>query len=269
MKTICILVATQDEWAKTMRTVLLLAKRLRGHVKQVTWSTIVPSAEQHETGVSLFPVELTLFQEQTPLKIICVRTDMGSLGSDSSALVTADIIYQLKGRHVLYILAGICFGAKPESQTVGDVIVAEEVHLYDRRRMQSGTTIPLTGSTLKATAQEFLQYLKASLELHEHRTTAKFGMLLSGDKLVADKEFRDLIKLNNRALGGDMEAAGFYSALNRYRQLGITIKSICDFADELKNDQYHQKALNSTALFVLRSLRAWIKHGTVFPSDLH
>jgi nucleoside phosphorylase len=62
--------------------------------------------------------------------------------------------------------------------------------------------------------------------------------MLSGPKLIDDKEFRDALLLSYpNAKGGEMEGEGGYAAAEKSRIQTILIKSICDWADGHKNDR--------------------------------
>ncbi len=74
------------------------------------------------------------------------------------------------------------------------------------------------------------------------------GLLLSGPKLIDNKEFRDwLVRefANREPLGGEMEGAGAYEAAARDKVEVILIKGICDWADGHKNDRAQPFAASS------------------------
>ena len=85
------------------------------------------------------------------------------------------------------------------------------------------------------------------------------GLLLSGEKLIDDKDYRDqLIALQVEAVGGEMEGAGLYVASAEHKIDWIVIKAICDWADGNKsiNKTQRQKiAAKNAAVFVVESLK--------------
>ena len=63
------------------------------------------------------------------------------------------------------------------------------------------------------------------------------GAMLSGEKLVNNREFRDRLKERfPEAIGGEMEGIGAYAAASRRNTEIILVKGICDWADGHKND---------------------------------
>ncbi|MFY9071764.1 hypothetical protein [Aliarcobacter butzleri] len=62
--------------------------------------------------------------------------------------------------------------------------------------------------------------------------------MLSGSAVVADINLINEIK-QRKVVGLDMEAYGVFYAAKKSKTEPIIIKSICDFADEAKDDEYH------------------------------
>jgi hypothetical protein len=79
---------------------------------------------------------------------------------------------------------------------------------------------------------------------------------LSGDKLIANAEFRDkLLHRFDRAVGGEMEAYGIAQAC---RALGIewaVIKGVCDWGDERKDDAWQATAAAAAVSLCAAALR--------------
>lgn len=64
------------------------------------------------------------------------------------------------------------------------------------------------------------------------------GLLLSGEKLIDNRVFRDrLAKAFPTAVGGEMEGAGAYAAAGEKGREMILVKAVCDWADGHKNDR--------------------------------
>ena len=69
------------------------------------------------------------------------------------------------------------------------------------------------------------------------------GPLLSGEKLIDSSEFKDrLLKQFPDAIGGEMEAAGIYSACQNTNTPWIVLKSICDWADGNKDKSFQAES---------------------------
>jgi len=80
------------------------------------------------------------------------------------------------------------------------------------------------------------------------------GPVASGAAVIQDKTVIDEIVARNRKLiGVEMETYGVYLAANATRgpkPLAMSSKSICDFGDLGKNDDYQKYAAYTSAKFV-------------------
>ena len=79
-----------------------------------------------------------------------------------------------------------------------------------------------------------------------------FGSVVSGAAVVTDSEIvKDILKEQSRdILAVEMEIYGMYYAANwaiKPRPRYLALKSISDFADEKKSDDYHQYASYTSA----------------------
>ncbi len=87
-----------------------------------------------------------------------------------------------------------------------------------------------------------------------------FGLILSGEKLVDNIDFRDqLLEIEPEAIGGEMEGSGLYAACQNAKVDWILVKSICDWADGRKkssdSDTNQRNAAHNAASFVLHALK--------------
>ena len=86
------------------------------------------------------------------------------------------------------------------------------------------------------------------------------GLVLSGDKLIDNREYRDqLIEIAPEALGGEMEGAGLYVASQTAKTDWLLIKAVCDWADGNKSRKKHERqaiASRSVAEFFVHMLKA-------------
>lgn len=169
-----------------------------------------------------------------------VECTMGAGGRQGGTITIERAIEELKPKAVLVL--GIAFGIDRKKQRLGDVIVAESVYPYDAqgvrktRNIQRGTSIPC-GLILSERFRTRRSGWKLDcgirpVEVHQ-------GTILSGEKLVDNKEFRDqLVKYCcEKAKGGEMEGSGAYAAAQGSGAEIILIKGICDWADGHKNDR--------------------------------
>ena len=167
-----------------------------------------------------------------------VETRMGSQDRQGAALTVFDAIARVKPKAVLIL--GIAFGVDPAKQRLGDVLVADSVIPYELQKRGPETAvdrgIPLTaGGTLserfRSRASDWV------FRRYDGRARILSGPVLSGEKLVNNREFRDeLLAAFPTAVGGEMEGIGAYAAANRLKTEMILLKGICDWADGHKND---------------------------------
>ena len=103
-----------------------------------------------------------------------------------------------------------------------------------------------------------LNHLK-SAELLWEGARVRFGLVLSGEKLVDNLDFRQQLKgFASEAIGGEMEGAGLYVACQDKKVDWMLVKGICDWADGHKaqdKDARQQTAAHNATAFVLHALQ--------------
>jgi hypothetical protein len=157
-------------------------------------------------------------------------------------------------------MVGIAFGVNDQKQSIGDILVTEQLRLYDLQRvgLQDGQyEIILRGD--KPHASGWLINHFKSADLIWDGAKVRFGVVLTGEKLVDNIDFRDQLRsFEPEAIGGEMEGAGLYVACQDKKVDWILIKAICDWADGNKaqdKDLRQQTAAQNAAEFVLYALK--------------
>ncbi|MBP6843903.1 MAG: hypothetical protein KA201_09180 [Kofleriaceae bacterium] len=182
-----------------------------------------------------------------------VQADMGPDGQNSATLATSDAIGEVRPRAVF--LVGIAFGIDRAKQRLGDVLVAQYVTGYEMTKLRpesiEGRSLLVPGcgqvedrsTTLPGNVilcERFKAHKRSwrFLRSDGSRVSVLVGEVLSGGKLVNNREFRDWLALRfPSALGGEMEGIGAYGAALRKGVPVLLVKAICDWADGLKNDR--------------------------------
>ncbi len=189
-----------------------------------------------------------------------VQSEMGASGPGSSLLTVSEGIQVLKPSAV--IMVGIAFGFNADKLSIGDILVSQSLQSYEQQRLGSGPDGRLIvlprGDRASATIRLIDRFRSGVLDwsgsAHVH-----FGLVLSGEKLVDNKEFRDQLRaLFPEALGGEMEGTGLYAVAQRYKKDWILVKAVCDWADGNKgaNKQANQtQAATNAARFVLHVIQ--------------
>ena len=157
------------------------------------------------------------------------------------------------------IAVGIAFGVEEEKHHIGDVLVSTGVLDYESARVEPDGTFTPRGETL-ATSQELADRV-SNLDLRRAEVrdlpTIHMGTIVSGAKLVDNKEYRDnLASLHSTVIGGEMEGSGILTACKEKKVDVIVIKAICDWAAHKNNPSKDddQKKASKNATIVARAI---------------
>jgi nucleoside phosphorylase len=206
-------------------------------------------------------------------KVFLVQSEMGS-GGQGGTIRTIE-----KGIDILspsaVIMVGIAFGVDPKKQRIGDILVSEQILDYDLLRVGSGpdhgSVIVSRGDKAAASPRLLNRFRDGAMEWRQANEPAKvkFGLILSGAKLVDNLDFREQLRaFGPDAIGGEMEGAGLYAAAQGNKVDWILVKAICDWADGSKsgNKQARQELAATNAARFTNSV---IKQGGLRSQRLH
>ena len=198
-----------------------------------------------------------------PFPAAHVQCVMGSRKAGSAMSATNEAARCWTPRAV--VMAGIAWGSpRVEKLGLGDVLVANSVRDFESARV--GATHEHRGGDSEAgfkLLDRFANVNDWEHKLPDGRTSAQYpGLVLSGDKLVANAEFRDkLLDAFEGAIGGDMESYGVAQACRAVGVEWIVVKGVCDWGDENKDDPWQPIAAKAAVSLCLAALRN--------PSALH
>ena len=182
--------------------------------------------------------------------------NMGAIGRTASTATAFTAIELWKPKAVVMI--GIAFGANPDKQRIGDVLVSERVVNYETRRanpdgsnIQRGHEGP--ASTILLDRYRSVDGWQHNIKYDDKDYLAKqiSGLLLSGEILVDNKDKKaELLAAYPTAIGGEMEGAGIYAACDNQVNHWIIVKAVCDFGDGSKDtdpnkNRYQELAIQS------------------------
>ncbi len=218
-------------------------------------------------GCSALKVDTTNKQTYTigilgAYPIVHVQTNMGSSSPDGSTLTTKDALDYWKPKAL--IMPGVAFGKDSTKQKIGDILIAESIIQYDSSKIKEGIEIP-RGSIVRSGLILFDRFRNCSdwdYKLEDGTKVGRItGKVLSGSKLVDDKEFKKhLFQLFPEAIGGEMEGCGLYAAsFHESFNQWILVKGICDWAenkeseDKEKNQQIASEAAVSLCFNVMNN----------------
>lgn len=202
-----------------------------------------------------------------------ITAQQSEMGMSSAATLTTKLISHFNPEYV--IMVGIAAGVGTGKE-FGDIIIPSEVWNYSSGKYVSNTrtndtdspmidfipdpsSIKLDAKILGRTQLDFSTEL--SLIKNNWPVTVSTelkivsGPMACGTAVVASNKIVDeLIKRHSRKTAGlDMESYGmFYAAVNSLykKPIPICIKSICDFADTDKGDDFQNYAAYTSASFM-------------------
>lgn len=188
-----------------------------------------------------------------------VQSGMGSVSQGASTLTVFKALGHIEPK--LVIMVGVAFGMKQDKQSLGDILVSKRIINYEIARLNS-SDFDITPRGASPDSGPLLFNILTNVIDWNHHVTRKRkarilpGELLSGEKLVDNKPFREkLEKLFPNAIGGEMEASGLSSACaeKNFTQW-IIVKGICDWADGKKNSAFQPKAALASMSLVFHVL---------------
>jgi nucleoside phosphorylase/tetratricopeptide (TPR) repeat protein len=194
-------------------------------------------------------------------RVLMVRSEMGAGGLGAAQQTVANGIKALSPSAI--IMVGIAFGIDDKKQSIGDILVSQKLMLYDSQRVGTDATgkpkIIARGDRTTASTWLIDRFRSADEEWDDKNAKVRFGLILSGEKLVDNMEFRQQVReFEPEAIGGEMEGAGLYSASQSAKVDWILAKGICDWADGSKGenrDERQRLAALNAASFVLHVLQ--------------
>lgn len=198
-------------------------------------------------------------------------TMLSQMGNVEAGIHTTRAINVLKPRCVLMV--GIAAGIKGKVE-LGDVIVSTEVIYYEQAKrtpdglQQRPSTISADRSLLHS-AQNYREvnwhelirealWDQRDVRFESHVPQVQFGPFVAGEKVVADKAWAEaLSRFHSKLIGIEMESYGVAAATEKAvsRPRFLAIRGVCDFADDEKNDEWHEYASTSAAAFTVGFLR--------------
>lgn len=179
--------------------------------------------------------------------------NQGSIKADSSILAIYDAIEAWHPDAV--ILFGIAFGKDHEEkieprQHIGDILISKMVADYESAKIKNG--IEQSDGFISESGRHLISVFQKYSEswhyvIHKRKAEIIMGLILSGDKVVDDEEFKSsLFTRFRRAIGGEMEGRGAYSACRRKGiDEWIIVKSICDWGVSKEDNKTENQIIAS------------------------
>ena len=207
-------------------------------------------------------------REGKRLKVVCASAPQ--MGMVASATLAMKMINTFKPKYI--IMTGIAAGYKDDQMDFGDILIADQsydgtngkiITLEDGNNgfSPNPTPIPLDADIkekIRSYENDHALFAKIKHGFNGNKPTSelkiKVGPLVSVPYVVQNEDKFLSFKDNQRKLIGlEMESYGiFYSACNTInpKPIPIVIKSICDFGDSKKGDNYQIYAAYTSACFM-------------------
>ena len=192
-----------------------------------------------------------------------VHVKQGEVGMTSAAATAMKLIYEYRPRYL--IMVGIAAGVALESvadQIYGDVVVPDIVWNYsagkfvtpEKAEIRYGDVGFQPRATVAVIPEGVLPYVRQAMESPENQCHVHIGPMACGSTVVSNRKILDnqiYTQLRN-TIGLDMESyAVVYAALHATdpRPVPLVIKSVCDYADSQKSDDYQRFAAFTSCEF--------------------
>ena len=192
-----------------------------------------------------------------------VHAKISEMGMTAAAATATKVIHVFRPRYL--IMVGIAAGvakSELEEQMYGDVIVADTVWNYsagkfvspDKASITYGDVGFLPRSTSEQIPEEIMPLLRKAVESKDNPCHAFIGPMACGSTVVASRELleKQVYSQYQHTAGLDMESYAVVYAANHAsdpKPVPIIVKSVCDFADSRKSDEYQRFAAYSSCEF--------------------
>lgn len=200
------------------------------------------------------------------------------MGMTAASVLTMKIINNFRPEYL--VMTGIAAGVK-DQVGLGDILVADPSWDYGAGKISSksgnSSFVPDAKQLRIATdimeRFETLSLNRAILDnIHKDFPDKKpdkplslfVGPVASGSSVVTDPALvASIIKHNRKLIGLEMEVYGvYYAAANctKPRPITFAVKSVCDFADTDKNDNYHKYAAYTSSRILYEFVTNYIQY---------
>lgn len=202
-------------------------------------------------------------------RVRVVAASAPQMGLTATSALATKMIMQHKPRYLAMV--GIAAGVKGAGPQLGDILVADSSWNYESGKRKSvdgvavfdpdpkflGLDFGLKSQVLEAQAsRSYLETIQGGWRGRspDTRLGVHVGPVGSGGSVVQDTAVIEGIKRGQRKLIGiDMETyAVFYAAENSPvpKPIAVSMKSVCDFADEDKSDDFQEYAAYTSAQYL-------------------
>lgn len=168
---------------------------------------------------------------------------------------SADIVRWVLSNKYLFPTAiisfGICFGTRPDTNELGDVVISRKVYPYFIGAKINGEGVSVVDDNAfhisDSLDNRILELENNNILKFDHFTVC-FKNYITGEAVISSETFRDkFVNITTQVIyAGDMEGYGLFKECTSYPHSVpcLIIKSICDWADEKNFDVNDKKILS-------------------------
>ena len=221
----------------------------------------------HNWKAKTFPNDEQIYDvatfERDGRECTLVHAKISEMGMTAAAATAMKVIYTFRPRYL--IMTGIAAGiakSELEEQMYGDVILPDVVWNYsagkfvspDKARIKYGDLGFLPRSTSESLPEEIIPYLQEAVSSPDNPCHAYIGPMACGSTVVANRDLleKQIYSQYHTTAGLDMESYAVVYAANHSsdpKPTPIIVKSVCDYADNKKSDDYQRFAAYSSCEF--------------------
>jgi len=206
-------------------------------------------------------------------EIDIVATSARSMGLVASAIVTTKAIKEWKP--MVAAMIGICAGRKEKGVAIGDIIVANQCFHYQFGSYSNGkiehelrveNTEPQIVDIVEHLSRRsnslpgIHQSLSRGFKKPNTLLQCHVGPMASADLVVKDVEkFGEALEADRKTIAIDMESYAFMRAARLANtRWAFVIKSVSDFADASKDDEFREYAKFTSTKFCLQVIQSLV-----------
>lgn len=205
--------------------------------------------------------ETSFIRKGKTYKIVTARS--GEMGMTAAGILTMKMISVFRPKYVIMvgIAAGVAY-KKNVDQIYGDVVVPDVVWDYSSGKFVSAKRASVTFGGIGFiprphfvnTDESMLEAVERAMESEENECHVHIGPMACGSTVVANSEVveKQIHSQYGNTAALDMESYAVMYAIKEApvpKPKGLVIKSVCDYADEEKSDQYQKFAAYTSAQF--------------------
>ncbi len=243
---------------KTFAVIIYVTETEKQAVMRIfDWKSLTIDGDEQEY------METFINKDGKKLRIVSAQQD--EMGMTASATLTTKMIHQFVPEYV--IMPGIAAGTRniteASGQEYGDVLLADSVWNFSNGKYVSPVHAEIVFGeigfnprpTMVKISGDHLDKIRDFIDSHHNEYFVHYGPLASGTAVIANKMIlkKQIMTSFEDTEGVEMEGYGVaYAASHAVepRPRTIIAKSVCDFADERKNDMYQKFAAYTSCGFI-------------------